>query len=140
MKDAKQLILDFTAFSFEDPATAAAMFAENGAIEIPYLSIFGLPTRYEGHQALIDLFKTVRDLYPGFKFQNLQIVFDMPTQAFAEYELIAKSSKTGRSVRNLFSARLVAENGKIKLLREFLNAAEIARAILPRGIPDLPDN
>ena len=38
------------------------------------------------------------------------------------------SSKTGRSVHQLFFGRLVAEKGKIKLLREALNTFELARA------------
>jgi hypothetical protein len=38
------------------------------------------------------------------------------------------SSKTGRTVHQLFFSRLVAENGKIKLFREALNTVEVARA------------
>jgi hypothetical protein len=33
--------LEFTAFSFKDPQKAAAMFAEDGALELPYLTTFG---------------------------------------------------------------------------------------------------
>jgi len=46
------------------------------------------------------------------------VLIDTPEQAFGEYEFSAVSSKTGRSVHQLFFGRLVAENGKIKLLRE----------------------
>jgi len=34
-KNAKELMLEFTAFSFRDPKKAAEMFAEDGAFEIP---------------------------------------------------------------------------------------------------------
>jgi hypothetical protein len=37
--------LEFTAFSFKDPQKAAAMFAEDGAFEIQYLTTSGLPER-----------------------------------------------------------------------------------------------
>jgi hypothetical protein len=56
------------------------------------------------------------------------VLIDTPDQAFAEFEATAVSSKTGRSVHQLFFARLVAKNGKIKLFRETLNTVEVARA------------
>jgi len=56
------------------------------------------------------------------------VLIDTPDQAFAEFESTTVSSKTGRSVHQLFFARLVAENGKIKLMREALNTFEVARA------------
>jgi hypothetical protein len=70
----------------------------------------------------------VIDIYPSFKFENIKVLIDTPDQAFAEFEATAVSSKTGRSVHQLFFARLVAENGKIKLFREALNTVEVARA------------
>ena len=42
-KNAKELMLEFTAFSLRDPKKAAEMFAEDGAFEIPYLATFGVP-------------------------------------------------------------------------------------------------
>ena len=38
MKNAKELLLEFTGFSFKDPEKAAAMFAKDGAFEMPYLT------------------------------------------------------------------------------------------------------
>ena len=57
-------------------------------------------------------------------------------QAFAEYEFTAQSSKTGRTIHELFFGRLVAENGKIKLLREAVNLAEVALGVFPNGLAD----
>jgi len=73
----------------------------------------------------------VRDLFPGLEFENIKVLIDTPEQAFGEYEFSAVSSKTGRSVHQLFFGRLMAENGKIKLLREALNSFELARATVP---------
>ena len=39
----------------------------------------------------------------------------------------------------MFAARLVAENGLIKLVRESLNVVAAAQALLPGGVKDLPD-
>ena len=113
MKNAKELLLEFTASSFKDPEKAAAMFAEDGALELPYLADFGFPPRYAGREEIAGLFQMVRDLYPGLEFENVKILIDTPTQAFGEYEFTAVSSKTGRTAHQLFFGRLVAENGKI---------------------------
>ena len=45
MKNAKELLEEFTAASFRDPKKAAEMFTEDGAFEMPYLESFGLPGR-----------------------------------------------------------------------------------------------
>src|SRR6201998_705731 len=128
MKRAKKLMLEYTAFSFREPKKAAEMFAEDGAFELPYLATFGLPTEYRGRDAIASFFQSVLDIYPDFQFQNTKVLIDTPDQVFAEFEATAVSSKTGRTVRQLFFSRLVAENGKIKLFREALNTFEVARA------------
>ena len=128
MKNAKELMLEYTAFSFRDPKKAAEMFAEDGAFEMPYLAAFGLPPQYKGHDAIAGFFQSVLDIYPRFQFENTKVLIDIPDQAFAEFEADAVSSKTGRSVHQLFFARLVAENGRIKLFREALNTLEVAKA------------
>ena len=43
MKTAKELMLEYTAYSFRDPKKAAEMFVEDGAFEMPYLATFGMP-------------------------------------------------------------------------------------------------
>ena len=118
MKNAKEPLEEFTAASFRDPKKAAEMFTEDGAFEMPYLASFGIPGRYEGREALEDFFRSVREVYPDMDLENINVMIDAPEQAFAEYEFTAKSSKTGRTIHELFFGRLVAESGKIKLLRE----------------------
>jgi uncharacterized protein len=128
VKNAKELMLEYTAFSFRDPKKAAEMFAEDGAFEMPYLASFGLPPEYRGREAIAGFFQSVLDTYPGFQFENVKVLIDTSDQAFAEFEATAVSSKTGRTVHQLFFARLVAENGRIKLFREALNTLEVAKA------------
>jgi hypothetical protein len=81
MKNAKELMLEYTAYSFRDPKKAAEMFAEDGAFELPYLATFGLPTQYTGRDAIAGFFQSVLDIYPGFQFENTKVLIDTPDQS-----------------------------------------------------------
>jgi hypothetical protein len=72
MKNARELLEEFTATSFRDPRTAAEMFTEDGAFEMPYLESFDLPGRYEGREAIEGFFRFVRDLYPDMDLENIR--------------------------------------------------------------------
>ena len=100
MKNAKELMLEFTASSFKDPKQAAEMFAEDGAFEMPYLATFGCPSQYEGRAAIADFFQFVRDLYRGFELENIKVLIDTPEQAFGEYEFTA-GVEQNRTLRSL---------------------------------------
>jgi hypothetical protein len=136
MKNAKELLEEFTATSFRDPKKAAEMFAADGAFEMPYLESLGVPGRYEGRETLEGFFRFVRQLYPDMDLEHVKVMLDTPEQAFAEYEFTAQSSKTGRTTHELFFGRLVAENGQIKLLREAVNLVELALGVFPNGLAD----
>jgi uncharacterized protein len=138
MTTAKDLLLAFTASSFADPYAAAAMFSEDGVFELPYIADFGIPARYVGRKAIGDFFSFVRELYPGFVFENVTVLIDTLEQVFAEYEFTAVSTKTNRTIHQHFFGRLVARDGKITLLREALNSVEVARAVYAQGVPELP--
>ncbi len=69
-------------------------------------------------------------------FENVKVMIETPEQAFAEYEFTAQSSKTGRIIHELFFGRRIAENGKIKLLRESVNLVEVALGVFPSGLAD----
>jgi len=81
MKNAKELMLEYTAFSFREPKKAAEMFAEDGAFELPYLATFGLPTEYRGRDAIAGFFQSVLDIYPGFQFENTKVPSILPTRS-----------------------------------------------------------
>ena len=49
-------------------------------------------------------------------------------QPFGEYEVEAVVSSTGKLYKQTYAGRLVAENGKIKLLREALDTLAGSRA------------
>jgi hypothetical protein len=136
MKNARELLEEFTAASFRDPTKAAEMFTDDGAFEMPYLESLGVPGRYEGREAIEGFFRFVREVYPDMDLENMKVMIDTPEQAFAEYGFTAQSSKTGRTIHELFFGRLVAENGKIKLLRESVNLVEVALGVFPNGLAD----
>jgi len=138
MKNARELLEDVFKESWRDTNVMVGMFAEDGALELPYLTDFGLPGRFAGAEGITGAAKFLHDTFPGLHLENLKILIDTPDQVFAEYEFTNVSTITGRKVHQLFFGRLVAEHGKIKLLREATNSAETARALLKQGIPELP--
>ena len=140
MKDAKTLLLDFLA-AVTNGTDAGALFTEDGAVELPFLYSVGIPWRHEGRQAIRELQAFLGELYEGFGFppEDTTVLIDTPEQVFAEYMAKPTVRATGRTIHHLFAARVVAENGLIKLVRESLNPFAAAQGILPGGVKDLPD-
>jgi ketosteroid isomerase-like protein len=140
MKDAKTLLLEFLA-AVTHGQNAAALFAEDGAVELPFLHSLGIPWRHRGRQAISELQDSLAGLYLDFAFkpEDTHVLIDTPEQVFAEYMAHPTARATGRTVHHLFTGRLVAENGQITLLRESLNPVAVAQALLPGGVKDLPD-
>jgi len=140
MKNAKTLLLDFLA-AVTNGEDAGALFAEDGAVELPFLYSVGIPWRHEGRQAIRELQAFLSELYEGFGFppEDTTVLIDTQEQVFAEYVAKPTVKATGRTIHHLFAARVVAENGLIKLVRESLNPFAAAQGILPGGVKDLPD-
>jgi len=140
MKDAKTLLVEFLA-AVTHGQDAAALFAEDGALELPFLHSVGIAWRHRGRQAISELQASLAGLYLNFGFppEDIHVLIDTPEQVFAEYMTHTTAKATGRTLHHLFAARLVAENGRIKLVRESLNVVAAAQALLPGGVNDLPD-
>jgi hypothetical protein len=62
---------------------------------------------------------------PGFHFINIQLLIDTPEQVFAEYEV--DTLFDGKPYKQLYMGRLVAENGKIKLIREGMDMIAVTK-------------
>ena len=139
MKTAKQLLETYlAAISAGEMEKAIALFAGDGGIEFPYFGSVNLPTRYQGPEALRRFFAPVMDGAENFKFKNIKIFpGEDENHVSGEYEVDAVIKKTGRRYRQLYGGRLIAEDGKIKLLREFCDTVEVARAMFPNGVKDL---
>jgi hypothetical protein len=138
--DAKTLLTEFLG-NFRDPEKASALFAQDGAFEMPFFVSLGLPNRFEGREAVKGLIATVLQYYPDFeiKDEDITVLIDTPDQVFAEYVAHSTAAATGRLEHHLFMGRLVAENGQIALLREGLNTVAAASALLAGGAHDLPE-
>jgi ketosteroid isomerase-like protein len=138
MKDSKTLLLAYLA-SIRDPERAAALFAEDGVFELPYLRSLGVGPRYVGRREITALLNQLLKLYPNFAFapDDIRILIETPDKTFAEYVAHARAAATGRTLHQLFTGYLVAEAGQIKLIREMLNPLAMAQAQLANGVAEI---
>lgn len=131
MKNAVQLFQQYLD-TIQDPRTAAALFADDGALEIPYLKSLSIPDRAQGPQQIEAFIAALLAKVPDFKFRCIRFLIDTPDQAFAEYDVEAPVPATGRIYQQSYAGRLVARDGKIQLLRESMNTVAAATAFAPR--------
>jgi len=137
MKTAKELL---QAYINGNVLESAALFAENGALELPYLADLGVEPRYEGPTNIGAFLSFLHEkMYPGFKFIDVKIYIDTPDQAFGEYTIHQKSGISGKDVHQRFFGHCVAASGKILLLREAINVLAAAYGMFPNGIADVLD-
>lgn len=109
--------------NIRDPAAAAALFADDGVLELPTVQAHA-----RGPAAIEALIRGLLAKVPDFRFKDVQIFIDTPDQAFGEYSVEALVADTGKVYQQTYAGRLVAEAGKIRLLREALDTAAAARA------------
>src|SRR5580698_4748129 len=121
MKSATELLTAYLS-QVRDPA-AAALFADDGVVELPTVN-----ARAQGPAAIEKFLAGLLAKVPDFRFQNIRIWIETPDQAFGEYDVEALVPSTGKVYRQHYAGRLVAENGKIKLLRESLDTLAASRA------------
>jgi uncharacterized protein len=82
VKTAKELLQAYINGTAQE---SAALFAEKGALELPYLADLGVEPRYEGVQSIGAFLTFLHEkMYPGFKFIDVKIYIDTPDQAFGE--------------------------------------------------------
>jgi uncharacterized protein len=138
MKTAKELLQAYTDGTAQE---SAALFADKGALELPYLADLGVDPRYEGPKTIAAFLTFLHEkMYPGFKFVDVKIYIDTPEQAFGEYTIHQKSGISGKDVHQRFFGHCRAANGKIVLLREALNVLAAADGMFPGGIADVVHN
>jgi hypothetical protein len=135
VKTAKELL---EAYIDGSAHASAALFADDGALELPYLADLGVAPRYEGPKNIGAFLSFLHEkMYPDFKFVDVKIYIDTPDQAFGEYTIHQKSGISGKDVHQRFFGHCVAANGKIVLLREALNVLAAADGMFPNGIADV---
>src|SRR5216683_5783757 len=106
MKDAKTLMLEFLA-AVTHGQDAGALFAEDGALELPFLHSVGIPWRHRGRQAIRELQNSLAGLYLDLAFEpeDTHVMIDTPEQVFAEYMAHPMARATGRTVHHQFAGR-----------------------------------
>lgn len=102
--------------AIRQPASAAALFAPDGVLELPWVGV-----RAQGPHDIQRLVSGLLVKMPAFGFKNQKFWIETPDKAFAEYEVEAPIVATGRVYRQTYAGLLIAEGGKIRLLREALD-------------------
>jgi ketosteroid isomerase-like protein len=128
METAKELLLAYLE-NIGNPDVQIELFADDAVFELPYLASLGIPSRWEGREVLYNFLSNLPKTFPGFQFKNIQIHIDTPEQAFGEYEATAAIASNGKDYVQHYMGRVVAENGRIKLIREALNMVPVIRDI-----------
>ena len=130
MKNATQLLSAYLE-SIRNPHAAAALFADDGVLELPYLKSLGIDGRAQGPEQIEGFIAALLAKVPDFGFRNVRFLIETPEQAFGEYEVEALVPSTGKIYRQMYAGRLVARDGKIALLRESLDTVAAANAFAP---------
>jgi ketosteroid isomerase-like protein len=130
MKNANQLLHAYLS-NIQNPAAAAMLFAEDGVLELPTLSSLGINARAVGPAAIADFIGGLLKNVPDFRFKDIQLFIDTEDKVFGEYSVEAKVLSTGKVYKQTYAGMLVAENGKIKHLREALDTLAAAKAFSP---------
>ncbi|MRX38646.1 nuclear transport factor 2 family protein [Flavobacterium sp. LC2016-23] len=136
-KTPKELLVSYLE-NINNPDTVIELFADDATIELPYLKSLGMPWQMQGKNVILEFLQNLPNMFPGFKFENVQILIDTPDQVFGEYDVHCTNGKTGLPYDQSYMGRLVADKGKIKLLREALNMAEVAKSFFPEAATYLP--
>jgi ketosteroid isomerase-like protein len=135
MKNAAALLQDYLS-SIQNPSQVAGLFAEDGVLELPTAN-----ARAQGPKAIEAFIAGFIGMVPDFRFKNIRVLIETPDQVFGEYEVEVVVPSTGKLYKQTYAGRLVAENGKIKLLREALDtlAASVAfaKGDAPSAMPDV---
>src|ERR1041385_7230817 len=95
MTTAKELLMAYLQ-NINNADEAITLFADDAAIELPYLNSLGLPWRWSGRETLYKFLQDLPKTFPGFQFQNIRIHIDTPEQAFGEYEVECTVASTGK--------------------------------------------
>jgi ketosteroid isomerase-like protein len=126
MANARQLLESYLD-NIRDPATAAALFAGDGVVELPTAN-----ARAQGPEQIESFLRKLIGMVPEFRFQDVHFWIETPDRVFAEYRVDATVAATGKRYKQVYAGLLIAEDGKIKLLREAMDTLAAHQA----GSPD----
>ena len=105
------------------PKISASQFAEDGVLELPWVKAHA-----QGPAAVEKLLTGMLAKVPNFRFKNLTYFIQTPDKVAAEYQVEARVVETGKIYQQTYVGVLLAESGKIKLLREALDTLAASKA------------
>jgi ketosteroid isomerase-like protein len=86
------------------------------------ISVPGYPSRVEGRQAVIDLYRGYDDYMTVRTADNLRVYRDREASvAVLEYEVHGESVLTGRPYNNRFASIITVKDGKVTHWRDYLD-------------------
>ncbi len=93
MSDAATLLLELLAV-IPNGDRVAALFADDGVVELPFLHALGMPTRHQGRTQIADFYKLVGGLCADFAFkpENTKTWSGVAIRIFVFSGLKAKSA------------------------------------------------
>lgn len=139
-KSASDLLKDFLAsVNAGNAKDAAAFFAEDGYLEAPYVASFGMPSKFEGPEAIAASMTGMLQMAPDFHFTSMKVIMENDTQVVAEYESEATLTN-GKHYKMLYIGIITSRDGKIVSHREFLNTVPFVEAFFPDGLQSLITN
>ena len=122
MKSASELLETYLN-NVATPKVSASQFAEDGVLELPWVKAYARgPAEVE--KLLVGILAKV----PDFRFKDLTYFIQTPDKVAAEYQVEALVADTGKIYQQTYVGVLLAESGKIKLLREALDTVAAAKA------------
>lgn len=115
------------------------LFADDGAFEFPYFSVLGMPTRFQGKAEIRQVLGIINARFSAFTISQVEIHEVKEGDAlFVRYHSDGFVDRSDRVYAQDYVSQLVAENGRIKVLREYLNVIKTARMLFPNGLADVP--
>jgi ketosteroid isomerase-like protein len=122
MKSATELLESYLN-NVRTPAISASQFAGDGVLELPWVN-----AHVQGPAGVEKLLSGLLVKIPDFRFSKPTFFIQTPNAVAAEYSVDALIPDTGKVYKQTYCGVLLAEDGKIKLLREALNTAVAAAA------------
>ena len=100
--NAKELLQTYLS-SIQNAEAAAALFADDGVIELPTIN-----ARAQGPAAIQRFLTALLGKVPDFQFENVRIWIETPDRVFAEYDARGHVVATGTPYKQTYAGLLVA--------------------------------
>ncbi|MCL4069370.1 hypothetical protein M3484_22690 [Pseudomonas sp. GX19020] len=113
--------------------------SDEGVFGFPSFAVLGVPTRFQGKTEIRQVLGLINGHFARFTLSEIEIHEGRDADAlFVRYYAAGFIDRSERVYAQDYVSQLVAENGKIKVLRENLNVINTAPMLFPNGLSDVP--